>query len=338
MSKITINDISEYIGVSATTISRVLSGKSKQFRISDATCEKVMCAVKELNYKPNIIARNLRNKKSHTLGLLVPGIDNPFFANIASAVINEANKYAYTVILLDTHDNTADEDKAVDTLVSRNVDGIIVVPCGNSPENFLKLKEDMPVVLIDRYFEGENLDYVATDNYQGGYDATSILLTAGHKDILCIQGNPLSVSSKKRIQGYCDALSKASLSDHALICGNDFTVNNGYIETKLAVESGKKFTAIFALSNTILLGAIKAISEHGLTIPDDISIISFDENLYLDFLNPPITRISQPLDSISSVAVKILMENIDNRSTSSPKGILLSPSVVYRSSVTSPRQ
>lgn len=333
MSKTTINDIANRTGLSATTISRVLSGKSKQFRISESSVKKVMEAAKELNYRPNFIAQNLRNKSSHTIGLLIPGIDNPFFANIANAVINEAHKYTYTVMLLDTHDNPTDEENAIDTLIARNVDGIIVVPCGKSPQYLLDLIKEIPIVLIDRYFEEAGISYVATDNYQGALEATSLLIAAGHKDILCIQGNPLSVSSRNRIQGYTKALENASLSGHEHICGNDFTVQNGYVETKLALESGHNFTAIFALSNTILLGAIKAISEHGLNIPSDISVISFDDNLYLDFLNPPITRISQPIDSISTVAVKMLLETITRDEPASQNGILLPPSIIYRSSV-----
>ena len=122
-----------------------------------------------------------------------------------------------------------------------------------------------------------------------------------------------------------------------MICGNEFSTQNGYVETKLALNMGKKISAIFALSNTIFLGAIKAISEHGLKVPEDLSIVSFDDNIYLDFLNPPVTRISQPIESISIVAVKMLMDRIKDNPVPAG-GILLQPSIVLRQSVAAPRR
>lgn len=332
MRKSTLNDIAEHTGLSVTTISRVLNGKSGQFRISSASQEKVLKAVRELNYRPNFIAQGLRNSSTHTLGLLIPGIDNPFFANIANAVINEAHKYTYPVMLLDTHENVKDEEMAMETLLSRNVDGIIMVPSSDSPEQLDKIDSEVPLVLIDRYFDNSAIPYVATDNYKGATDATNLLIEAGHRDIMCIQGTLQSVTSRRRVEGYLDALAAADLAANAIVCGNDFSVQNGYVETKLALNSGKKFSAIFALSNTILLGAIKAITEHGLRIPDDISLISFDDNLYLDYLNPPVTRVSQPIESISIVAVKMLMDRIQGNTTNQT-GILLQPSLIMRQSV-----
>jgi len=310
----------------------VLNGKSKAFRISKASQDKVMKAVEELNYRPNFVAQGLRKSFTRTIGLLVPGIDNPFFANIANAIINEAHKYSFTVMLLDTHDSLDDELQALDTLLSRNVDGLIMVPCGDSYSHLVDADREKPLVLIDRYFDDIDLSFVATDNYKGAFDATSMLIEAGHQNIFCIQGNVKSVSSRRRVQGYLDALGNAGLSDKAFVSGNDFSVQNGYVETKLALTSNKKFSAIFALSNTIFLGAMKALSEHGLNIPGDISTISFDDNIFLDFLNPPVTRISQPIESISIVAVKRLIDRINGVET--PKGgILLQPSIVYRSSI-----
>lgn len=332
MKKSTLNDIADYTSLSVTTISRVLNGKSEQFRISTASQEKVLRAVQELNYRPNFIAQGLRNNSTHTLGLLIPRIDNPFFANIANAVINEAHKYTYPVMLIDTHENVKDEEMAIDTLLSRNVDGIILVPSSGSSMQLDKVGKEVPLVLIDRYFDNCTIPYVATDNYKGAFDATNLLLTSGHRNIMCIQGTLQSVTSRRRVQGYLDALTAANLAANALVCGNDFSVQNGYVETKLALNSGKAFSAIFALSNTILLGAIKAITEHGLRIPEDVSLISFDDNLYLDFLNPPITRVSQPIESISIVAVKMLMDRIQGNSTNQT-GILLQPSLIMRRSV-----
>ena len=203
-----------------TTISRVLNGKAEQFRISRESQNKILEAVRVLNYRPNFVAQSLRNMSTRTIGLLVPCIDNPFFANIASAVIGEAHKYDYTVMVLDTHESAKDENEAIETLLSRNVDGIITVPSSDNPSTLTALDREKPIILIDRYFENCHLPYVATDNYQGALDATELLIKAGHKNIMCIQGPPQSITSQRRVQGYRDTLAKAGLSDRAIVCGN----------------------------------------------------------------------------------------------------------------------
>lgn len=336
--KATLSDISKVTGVSITTISRVLNGKTEQFRISRETEQNVLEAVKKLKYQPNIIAQSLRKSTTFTLGLLIPSIDNPFFANIASAVIREALKYEYPVMVIDTHESVEEEKGAIDTLLGRNVDGIIIVPCTDDPEQLLRINQIKPLVLIDRYFDNCDLAYVASDNYKGAFEATRMLLSYGHRNIMCIQGTPRSITSRQRVKGFLEAMEQAGFSDNAIVSGNEFSTSNGYVETKLALSLGRHPSAIFALSNTILLGTLRAVSEHGLKVPDDISIISFDDNLYLDFLNPPITRISQPIEEISIVAVKMLMDRIKERvpSTHLGAGHLLQPVIIVRNSIATP--
>ncbi len=332
MKKSTLADIARLTGLSITTISRVLNGKSEEFRISKSSQDIVLKAVKELDYRPNVAAQSLRSNSMHTIGLLVPRIDNPFFANIASIIIREAHKYTYPVMVIDTVENPLEEDAALDTLLSRNVDGIIVAPCSDSPERLREIAEKKPVVLIDRYYENEDLPYVATDNYSGAVEAVNLLIANGHRDIMCIQGSPLSITSRNRVKGYRDAMVNAGLEDFLNIRGNDYSVQNGYIETKLELLSGRPVSAIFALSSTILLGAMKAIEEQGLKVPDDISLLSFDNNVFLDYLNPSITRVCQPVEHIGIVAVKLLMDSILGLSVRQPS-MLLPPSVLLRNSV-----
>lgn len=332
MKKSTLADIARLTGLSITTISRVLNGKSDEFRISKSSQEIVLKAVKELDYRPNVAAQSLRSNSMHTIGLLVPRIDNPFFANIASIIIREAHKYSYPVMVIDTVENPLEEDAALDTLLSRNVDGIIVAPCSETPERLREIAEKKPVVLIDRYYESEDLPYVAADNYSGAVEMANLLIANGHRHIMCIQGPPLLITSRNRVKGYRDAMVSAGLEDFVNIRGNDYSVQNGYIETKLELLSGRPVTAIFALSGTILLGAMKAIEEQGLRVPDDISLVSFDNNVFLDYLNPPITRVCQPVEHIGIVAVKILMDSILGLSIRQPS-MLLPPTVMLRNSI-----
>jgi LacI family transcriptional regulator len=332
MKKDTLLDIAQKSGCSITTVSRVLNGKSGEYRISKITEERILGVVKELNYKPNYFAQSLRKSKTHTIGLLVPHINNPFFANIANVVIREAQKFNYMVILIDTMEKGVLEDDAVDTMLSRNIDGLIIVPSGEDPQKLESISLETPIVLIDRYFENNKLPYVSTNNYKGAYEATKLLLESGHRRILCIQGPRISSTTKEQVRGFMDAMHEFGHQDEAFIRGNDFSIQNGYIETKMMLSSGIRATAIFALSNMILLGVVKALKEHKLNIPNDISIISFDDNLYLDYLDPPISRVVQPIEEIGMIAVKMLMQKItDNKDLNFE--ILLEPTIIKRESI-----
>ncbi len=334
--KTTLETIADRTGFSTSTVSRVLSGKSKDGRISEKTAETIRKAAEETGYTPNILAQNLRKGRTFTIGLVVPDISNPYFAEITSVIVAEAKRNGYTTIVTDTMESETAQNDSVCALVSRKVDGMIIVPCGSDPKFLEEINEHTtPVILVDRYFENSRLPYVSTNNRQGGFDGTNILLRNGHRKIACIQGNLASVPNRRRIEGYRSALRKAGLEKEERIVGNDFTVQNGYIETKLLLESPDRPTAIFALSNTIGLGAIRAIREAGLRIPEDISIVSFDNNVYLDYLIPAVTRIGQRVEEMGRMAVKLLLESIrEQRKLGSQ--IELSAETILRESVAAP--
>ena len=157
----------------------------------------------------------------------------------------------------------------------------------------------------DSHYDNSELSYVCTDNYQGSVEAVRYLVACGHRDILCIRGNLQSSPVKARVKGYLDVLQDAGLADRAMVRGASFSVDNGYLETKLALSSGVRPTAIFAMSNTILLGTIKAVRESGLHVPEDISLVSFDNSSYFDLLDPAITHVSQPINNMGTLAIKI---------------------------------
>jgi len=333
MNKATISSISKATGFSRSTVSRVLNGKASSCRISKDTVAKIQDEAQRCNYMPSLIARSLRTNKTNTIGLIVPNIDNPFFANISSVIVKEARAKGYTIILADTSENEANEVEYIKSLTSRKIDGIIVVPCGNSPETLEKINVGgIPVILVDRYYMETSLSYVSTDNYKGAVLATEYLIKNGHKNIVCIQGTPSAMPVKKRLDGYKDTMSKYGLSDKISVVGNSFSVQNGYVETKMLINKKDRPTAIFAMSNTVALGVYKAIKENGLTIPKDISIIGFDNYLYLDYIEPPMTRIAQPTDEIGILAVKTLINQIDEKSDEVSQ-LLLSPSLLLGQSV-----
>ena len=162
--------------------------------------------------------------------------------------------------------------------------------------------------------------------------ATSLLYRNGHRDIACIQGPPSAMPNRKRVEGYLSVLKENGMEDRAVVVGNEFSVQNGYLETKLLLNREQRPTAIFALSNNIGMGVIKAVREAGLRIPDDISLVSFDNYLYLDFLEPAITRVGQMVDEMGKMAVKLLNESISNHKEIKSQ-IELSPEMILRDSV-----
>ncbi len=331
--KETLSSISKRIGVSSTTISRVLSGQSRKYRISESTQKKVLDEAKRCNYTPNIIARNLRTKKTNTIGLILPSVANPFFADLSSVIITDASANNYTTIVLDSLEDEEHQSSNIATLLSRRVDGIIAAPCGADAKLLEEVnKKNIPVICVDRFYEDSQLPYVTTNNYTGSFEATNHLIINGHKRIACIQGIRESTPNKKRVAGYLDALKKVSLEKNAIIVGNEFSLQNGYLETKLLLNRAEPPTAILALSNTIGLGALKAIREANLHIPYDISLVTYDDNKYMDYLTPPITRIGQPVEEMAKLATKLLFESIETEKRLNTQ-IQLAPSLIIRESV-----
>ena len=332
--KETLSTIASRLGVSVSTVSRVLSGDAERHRIPKSTAERILKEADRCNYTPSHSARSLRTSKSYAIGLVIPSMSNPFFADMASVIIEGANSRGYTAIIVDTMEAESNQKKAVDSLVSRQVEGIIVAPCGGEEHLTALSDAGLPVVLIDRYFEHSSLPYVTTNNYKGGVIATQTLLDYGHKDIACIQGVTSSMPNMMRVQGYLDKMKEAGLEDRITVVGSEFSIQNGYLEARLLLCGDHCPTAIFALSNTIGLGVMKAIREMNLRIPEDISLISFDNNIYLDYMIPPIARVSQPLEDMSRLATKILFERIADITIPSSH-VMLSPSLIPGGSVRS---
>lgn len=327
-----IVDIALKSGFSITTVSRVLNGKADKYRISKETQQKIKSMAEELNYIPNEFARNLRTGKSKTIALIVPSLKNPFFAEIASVVNSEVRKYNRITIIGDSDDNIDNEKTEVLHLSSRNLDGMIIVPCGDEWGHLESLKEKgVPLICIDRYFEGSDLSFVSSDNYEGAYSATKYLIEQGHTSIACIQGVRHSIPNIQRVKGFVDAMINSGITSYT-VTGDAFSEQNGYLETKLLLQQKERPTAIFAFSNTIAMGCIKALKEEKVKLPEDISLLTFDENPYLNYIEPPLTCISQPVEDICKIAVKMLFSNILEYDTA-PKRVLLKTQLKVKSSV-----
>jgi LacI family transcriptional regulator len=310
-----IRDLAAILGLSITTVSRVLNGKAKKYRIRAETQQRVLQAAREYNYVPNKLARGLKMSRTDTLGLIIPDISNPFFADIAQSIEKEARLQGYSLILGDSGDDQMVETDLIRLLLSHKVDGIIIAPVGIDYKQIIQTyNSGMPLVVIDRCFPEIGLPFITSDNYQGGNDAVNYLIAMGHRKIACIQGIPKSRPTIDRVRGYKDALRSHSIPiDDSLIVGDNYTIENGYKQTRILFSMEDPPTSIFALSNLIGLGAMKAVDEMGLKIPDNISLISFDEQPYSAFLATPMTTVDQKKSEIGQLAVNVLTKYIDNK-------------------------
>jgi LacI family transcriptional regulator len=332
---LTLKNIADRIGLSETTISRALSGQAAKYRISPETEKAILALADELHFSPNQLARSLRLQKTHTIGLMIPDISNPFFANIARNVEREARKSGYSVILTDTEETESIEIESLRLLRGRKVDGLVICPVGQNFTHLEKLfANEMPMVLIDRYIPDSHIPYVSSDNYGGAYQAVSYLIQNGHRRIACIQGLENTLPNIERVRGYRQAHANATIEvDETLIVGDSFGYQNGYIEMKLMLGHNPRPTAIFAVSNLISLGALHAIDEEALKIPDDISIISFDDQPYSALLATPMTTVAQQNEQIGQLALKMLFNQMELKTVPDQKGILIPTRLIVRKSV-----
>lgn len=334
-SNATLKSIATKLGVSVSTVSRVINGKSSRYRISKDTQDAILKVAKELSYSPNQLARGLRLKRTNTIGYIIPDISNPFFSSIAKSVEKFARKFGYSILLCDSEENTDIEKESLQLMLNRKVDGLIISPVGIEVSHLVTISQkNIPIVLLDRYFPDLNIPFVTSDNYQGALEAVNLLIENGHKRIACIQGLKNTSPNNDRVKGYKDAHRKHDLEiDESLLVGDSFGEENGYIETKLLLKKSVLPTAIFSISNLISLGAIRAISEEGLKIPDDISMISFDDQPYSRFLSTPMTTVSQQSAQIGQIATKLLIDQIESNRSVEAKGIFLPTKIIMRESV-----
>ena len=334
IQKVSIKDIAKKAGFSTTTVSRVLTGKAEQYRISLKSQKVIKQVAKDMQYVPNYFAANLKSGKSNSIALIVPDISNPFFANMVSEINSEIRKQGYLTIIGNSDEDVAIEKKVVEQLWARNIEGLIIAPCGNESNHIKSLYDSgLPIVCVDRYFQNLDIPYVSTDNYLGAQIATKHLIENGHTHIHCIQGIHSSTPNILRVKGFTEAMQESGLNTYSIV-GDNFTVQNGYLETKLLLQQDNTPTAILTLSNTIALGCMKAFKENNISIPKDISLITFDEHPYLDFLSTPLSCIAQPVEDISKIAVKYLLAQI-NKQNLEPKQLLLKPYIQMKESVSS---
>jgi len=292
----------------------VLRGE-KKLRVSDETRKRVFDAAEELHYSPNQTARTLRMQKSFLIGLIVPDIANPFFARVARSIEIQGFERGYTVIVCNTDEKQEKEDKFIDTLLSRGIDGLIIAPVQDSTEQIQKLVErKFPLVLFDRDFDDIKTNSVLTNNFEASYDAVKLLAEKGSKRVAFVSGRRKIYTTQQRLEGYKKAVKDLNLENsESLIVGDGFSFESGFESTKQLLKLPEPPTAILVTGNLVSVGAMKAVLEAGLSIPKDISIIAFSDNIFSQYLVTPLSSIIHPIDEIGLETFKILINQIDSK-------------------------
>lgn len=332
----TIVDVARESGVSYSTVSRALNGY--EF-VKPATRDKVMRAAQKLGYVPNQQARSLAGGRSNLIGILVPGLDNGYITEIIRGIDEELANSGYNLILYTTHRHHGRESTYVATIMNGAADGLMLIVPFISDDYTKALREqNFPFVLIDQSDTTGKSSIVNATNWQGAYDATKYLIELGHERIGFITGLMELTSAVDRLAGY-----KAALADHHIplqdewIVQGDFWERGGYLATQTLLDLPTPPTAIFASNDLLAFGAMDAVRQHGLSIPDDISLVGFDDIPQASLVYPTLTTVRQPLDKMGRLAVKMLLEHISSPEYS-PYTATLATELIIRDSCREPKE
>ena len=332
---VTIADVAERSGVSTATVSRVLSGAAPA---RDTTRERVLAAARELDYRPSGIARALKRSETRTIGLLITDIGNPFFPQIVRAVEDEAHRRGYGVVLCNAADDPERELAYLDVLLERRVDGLIVASARTTRRHAARLASvPMPVVLVNAEGPAGSLPRIAVAHRRGARLAAEHLLALGHRRLGHITApTSLAGAARLRLAGVIDALRSAGLDATELaVSAGDELVEGGARAMEELLATRPDVTGIVCYNDLTAVGALRSARAAGLRVPEDVSIVGFDDIELAAWTDPPLTTVRQPTDVLGRWAVERLTEP---PAASANRRVTLEPTLVVRGSTTPPRR
>lgn len=307
---VTIIDVAKEAKVSHATVSRVINDRNN---VRPATRERVLAAMDKLGYQVNVQARTLAGGRSKVIGLLVHGLGNPYTGEVTSGIDEACNEANYNMMLYTTHRQISKEVDFVNFMVKGTCDGLLIV-LPQSPDRYLThlRKSGLPYVLVDHRGEDERDASIICNNVKGAYKAVEHLLQLGHRRIACISGTSESHSTQERLQGYRQALTEYGITvDPSLIVDGDFMQLGGFQAMSHLLDNvTPRPTAVFALSDLMALGCLDAARERGLKVPDDLSVVGFDDIPQAGYLRPPLTTVHQPMVEMGRFATRMLLDYI----------------------------
>ena len=327
----TIYEVSEMAGVSLATVSRVLNGNAA---VAEKTKTKVLAAIEALNYRPNSIAQSLASNKTDTIGYVVPELHGSFFGAMMSGsdqVLRKAQKHMF---IAPGHSNEKDEKEAIEVLLGRRCDALILHLEAIDDAYLIGLAEQkVPFVVVNRYIEAIAEHCICLDNVLGGYLATQEVIQHGHQSIAYIAGSLWKADARDRLEGHKKALAEANIDyDAQLMYEGDFQGHAGEEGIVALLSTGLPFSAVVCANDEMASGAINALRDNGLQVPEDVSVVGFDNVEYSSYLSPKLTTINYPMADIGKMAANWILNNVYGNSTMELTHIVL-PELVRRYSV-----
>jgi LacI family transcriptional regulator len=313
--KLSINDIAKQLNIAKSTVSFIINGKAKEKRITKELSEKVQKFIKEKGYKPSQLARSLSTGKTKMICLLVEKISDYFFSHIAYHLELLAYRNGYKIIYCSTDNDPKKTKELISMLIDRHVDGYIITPSvGIESEIKELIKNNLPVVLFDRYLPGIATNYVLLDNFKGTYNATAYLVKSGCKEIAFITLDSSQTQMIERQSGYLAAIQQSNFESHILKIpfNNDIVTSTKQIQGYISENKG--LDGIIFATNYLALSGLSAINELKLNIPEDLSIVAFDDHEIFSIYHPKITAIAQPIEEMANQLFKIILDKLECKS------------------------
>jgi LacI family transcriptional regulator len=334
IKQVSLKDIAKKVGVSTALVSYVISGKEKDKKVSAKVAQRIRQAAKDLKYQPNAIARSLRKGTTKTIGLVIADIANPFFGQLCRVIEDEAQNYDYVVIIGSSDEDHNKSELLINAMHQRQVDGFIIVPAENTIEQIQDIiQKKIPVVLVDRYFNELNTNYIVLDNYKATFNSTLYLIKSGYKSIAFMAYKSSLVHMMERIRGYFEAMSQSGLTDKINLIELKISNTQNIFENTLnkLLTSDKKIDAIIFANNMLSIAGLHYLHKQNIRIPEELAIIGFDGGDCFDLFYSPITYVKQPIEDIGKEAIRTLMDLIHDGSNKTSH-IILNPELVIRNS------
>lgn len=323
----TLDDVARVAKVSHMTVSRYFNNPSA---VSSETRERVREAVEKLNYVPNGVARSLASGSTKVASLIITDITNPFFTTLARGVEDEAKENGYLITLGNTDENVETEGRYVNSMVSWRVDGVIIAPAPGSEENLQMLEgKDIPVVLIDRSVPSVDLDIVQGDTFSGSKRLVRHLLEENYKSIAFIGGTPEASSLENRLAGYQEMMTESGIEP--IVQLGDFTQTSGREIVEDLIQSGRLPDALIAANNLVAVGALSALNNADLAVPEDVALACFEELGLASTIDPFLTTVRQPSYEIGRTAFRLLLDQIHGKEGPSRSETLPTELIIRRS-------
>ena len=334
-SRPTIGDVAASAGVAVATVTRVLSGRGYASATARA---RVLAAAEEIGYVPNVMARNLRLQRNNAIGLLIADVENGFYSAIAKHVEAVAMAAGHSIVLCNSNDDPIRERQYLDLLEGIRVAGVIVTPTGGNRRRIEQMQRGgITIVQVDREVHHLSADLVLVDNERGSYEAVSALLDAGHRRIGLLAGRPQVITGSARSEGYLRAHRDHGLPvDPALVRGASFRRDHAVEEARELLALDPPVTAIFAANNVLAEGCMLALKEADLRVPEDVSIVAFDDVEWMRMLDHGITAIRQPVVDIARTAARMMIRRLEGEESGAPATVMFRAELVRRDSIAQP--